>query len=195
MRTVPDIVIRGLCKRYGEKAVLRNFDAVLPQGALTCLMAPSGAGKTTLLRLLLGLEKPDGGEIAGLDGLHLAAVFQEDRLIESLSAQDNVRLVNLRVSKDAVRAAFAAVRLADCAGQPVRELSGGMRRRVAIVRALLAEWDVLFLDEPFKGLDGETKAAVLDFVRRSLRGRTALLVTHDRAEAEALGAAQFLALP
>ena len=75
-----DIVIRNLCKSFAGKPVLRDFSAVLPVGQVTGLMAPSGAGKTTLLRILMGLERPDGGTIDGLAGLRLSAVFQEDRL-------------------------------------------------------------------------------------------------------------------
>ena len=93
------------------------------------------------------------------------------------------------------REALAAVGLAGCGGQRVAEFSGGMRRRVAILRALLARWDVLFLDEPFKGLDAETKALVMADTRRRCEGRTVLLVTHDPSEAEALGAVQVIHLP
>ena len=150
-----DIVIRNLCKSFAGKPVLRDFSAVLPVGQVTGLMAPSGAGKTTLLRILMGLERPDGGTIDGLAGLRLSA---------------------------------AAVGLAGCLRQPARELSGGMRRRVAILRALLAEYDLLFLDEPFKGLDRETKETVMADTRRRCAGRTVLLVTHDVAELDAMGA-------
>lgn len=189
-----DIVIRSLSKAFDGKPALQGFSATLPAGRVSCIMAPSGGGKTTLLRILLGLEAADSGEVHGLAGLRLSAVFQEDRLLENLSPVANIRLVNPRRPRGEVLAALAAVRLSGCADQPARELSGGMRRRVAILRALLAEWDVLLLDEPFKGLDEETKACVLAFVRRAVEGRTAVLVTHDAAEARALGAAQILTL-
>ena len=160
-----DIVIRSLSKAFDGKPALQGFSATLPAGQVSCIMAPSGGGKTTLLRILLGLEAADSGEICGLAGLRLSAVFQEDRLLENLSPVANIRLVN-------------------------------PRRRIPpeSSRALLAEWDVLLLDEPFKGLDEETKACVLAFVRRAVEGRTAVLVTHDAAEARALGAAQSLTL-
>ena len=97
-----DIVIRNLCKSFAGKPVLRDFSAVLPVGQVTGLMAPSGAGKTTLLRILMGLERPDGGTIDGLAGLRLSAVFQEDRLLEHLDARDNLRFVLGAVSPDAL---------------------------------------------------------------------------------------------
>ena len=189
-----DIVIRGLSKAFDGKQVLRDFSAVLPAGQITGLMAPSGAGKTTLLRILMGLEMPDRGTITGLQGLRLSAVFQEDRLCENLNLVSNLRLVTPTLSQSAAEEALTAVGLTDCLHQPVRELSGGMRRRVAILRALLAEYDLLFLDEPFKGLDRETKDVVMADTRRRCDGRTVLFVTHDPTELEAMGAVQRLEL-
>ena len=189
-----DIVIRGLSKAFDGKQVLRDFSAVLPAGQVTGLMAPSGAGKTTLLRILMGLEMSDRGTITGLQGLRLSAVFQEDRLCENLNLVSNLRLVTPTLSQSAAEKALTAVGLTDCLHQPVRELSGGMRRRVAILRALLAEYDLLFLDEPFKGLDRETKEVVMADTRRRCDGRTVLFVTHDPTELEAMGAVQRLEL-
>ena len=189
-----DIVIRGLSKAFDGKQVLPDFSAVLPAGQVTGLMAPSGAGKTTLLRILMGLEMPDRGTITGLQGLRLSAVFQEDRLCENLNPASNLRLVTPTLSQSAAEEALTAVGLTDCLHQPVRELSGGMRRRVAILRALLAEYDLLFLDEPFKGLDRETKEVVMADTRRRCDGRTVLFVTHDPTELEAMGAVQRLEL-
>ena len=183
-----DIVIRSLSKAFDGKPALQGFSATLPAGQVSCIMAPSGGGKTTLLRILLGLEAADSGEICGLAGLRLSAVFQEDRLLENLSPVANIRLVNPRRPRGEVLAALAAVRLSGCADQPARELSGGMRRRVAILRALLAEWDVLLLDEPFKGLDGAARDRTAQYLLRHRNGAAVLCVTHDRADAAALGA-------
>ena len=185
-----DIEIKGLCKAFDGKQVLRDFSAVLPAGQVTGLMAPSGAGKTTLLRILMGLETQDRGIITGLDGLRLSAVLQEDRLCETLNPVSNLRLVTPALSWEAAEAALATVGLTDCPRQPARELSGGMRRRVAILRALLTEYDLLFLDEPFKGLDRKTKEIVMADTRRRCAGRTVLFVTHDPTELEAMGAVQ-----
>lgn len=118
-----DIVIRGLCKAFDGKQVLRDFSAALPAGQVTGLMAPSGAGKTTLLRILMGLETPDRGTITGLEGLRLSAVFQEDRLCENLNPVPNLRLVTPALSRTAAAEALAAVGLTDCQRQPARELS------------------------------------------------------------------------
>ncbi|MGM0385676.1 MAG: ATP-binding cassette domain-containing protein [Actinomycetota bacterium] len=180
--------IRQLTKRFGTNLVLDHLDLALPDGTTTVLMGPSGSGKTTLANILLGLLHPDAGTVAGLDGARLAAVFQEDRLCEGLTAPANVRLVlhdgGARHPHDAVRAELAAVGLAgDDLHKPVSQLSGGQRRRVAIVRAMMAGADFTVLDEPFKGLDEATRDRVLGYVRDRLAGRTALVITHDPAEA------------
>lgn len=189
-----DIVIKNLCKAYEGRSVLEDLSATLPAGRVTGLMAPSGAGKTTLLRLLMGLEQPDAGTITGLEGLRLSVVFQEDRLCDDLTAVNNIRLVNPALSVQAVQQALAQVGLAGASQQPARELSGGMRRRVAILRALLADYDLLLLDEPFKGLDAATKATVMTDTRQRIRGRTVLFVTHDASELDTLGVSQTLSL-
>lgn len=190
-----DIVIENLCKAYEGKPVLDHFSATLPAGSITGLMAPSGAGKTTLLRLLMGLETPDSGTITGLAGVRLSVVFQEDRLCDNLSAVSNIRLVNPALSVQEVERALERIGLSGALWQPARVLSGGMRRRVAILRALLAEYGFLLLDEPFKGLDKTTKETVMADTRQRIRGRTVLFVTHDASELEALGADQTLSLP
>lgn len=188
-----DIQLRNLTKRYGEKLILDRLNGSLPEGAITCLMGPSGQGKTTLLRILAGLEPADSGEIIGLAGKKLSMVFQEDRLCENLGPAANIRLVSCSTPEN-ILSALDAVGLDGCAGQPVRELSGGMRRRVAILRALLADYEILLLDEPFKGLDVATKEAVIRYTRNACEGKTVFLVTHDPAEPEALGASYYLAL-
>ena len=187
-----DIVMHALCKSFGGKSVLRDLSGTLAAGRITGLMAPSGAGKTTLLRILMGLEQADSGRIDGLDGLRLSAVFQEDRLCDQLDGVSNLRLVTPSLSRAEARNTLEAVGLADCIGQPTRELSGGQRRRVAILRGLLADYDLLILDEPFKGLDRETKQLVIEDTQRRCMGKTVLLVTHDPTELDALGVTELL---
>ena len=182
------IAIDKLCKAFGGKAVLQDFSCELEEGRVTALMAPSGAGKTTLLRILLGLETADSGEITGLSGKRLAAVFQEDRLLDFMTPVDNIRLPEPKLERAMILREMATMGLTGCENQPVRELSGGMRRRVAILRALLCGADVIALDEPFKGLDEATRACVIAETRRLCRGKTVLLVTHEAAEAERMGA-------
>lgn len=181
------IRIEHLNKSYHGRPVLQDLSLSIPTGQITAVMAPSGVGKTTLLRILMGLEAADSGQVEGLDGLRLSAVFQEDRLCANLSPVSNIRLVTgSSLSRQEILSALAQAGLSDCAGQPARELSGGQRRRVALLRALLAPWDLLLLDEPFKGLDTETRKQIMDYVLLHFHkkpGRTVLLVTHDESEA------------
>ncbi|MCR6492494.1 ATP-binding cassette domain-containing protein [Cellulomonas sp. P24] len=184
------IALHGVTKRFGEQVVLDAVDLELTDGGMTALMGSNGSGKTTLGRLLLGLETADEGAITELDGRRRAAVFQEDRLCEQLTAVGNVRLVLDRGTPvAAVVDELRHVGLDDeSLAKPVRELSGGQRRRVAIVRALMPEADLVVLDEPFTSLDTDAKVVVTAYVRDRCRGRTTLLITHDRADADGFGA-------
>lgn len=189
-----DIILTDLTKSFGDNCVLKQFTAAFPKGKVTAIMAPSGGGKTTLLRILMGLEQADAGTISGMEGMRLSAVFQEDRLCTNLSPSANIRLTSSKVSKAAAAQALESVGLDGNSRQPVRELSGGMRRRVAILRALMADYDILFLDEPFKGLDEATKELVIQDTRKRSAGKTVILVTHEKEEAAAMGACQILEL-
>lgn len=171
-----EIRMENLCKSYGGKPVLTNLSAVFREG-VACIAAPSGTGKTTLLRLLLGLERPDGGSIQGAD-CRWAAVFQEDRLLEHLSAAGNLRFALGDLPGEAGEL-LARLGLDLTDPKPVRAWSGGMKRRLALARALLAPSDALALDEPFTGLDEENRARCLELIRRAGAEKPVLLATHD----------------
>ena len=180
------IRVSHISKRYGEKEVLHDVSLLFPPGA-TCLMGASGIGKTTLIRLLIGLEAPDSGEISGVPK-RIAMVFQEDRLTESLTVRGNLKLaLGKRYDEQKAQEMLARLLLPDVLPQTVSALSGGMKRRVALCRALLFDADLIVLDEPFKGLDEGTKTAAMDAVKAQA-GRQVLIVTHDEEEARYLGA-------
>lgn len=154
------------------------------------MMGPSGCGKTTLLRLIAGLEIPESGEIVRAE--RLSFLFQEDRLIPHLNARKNVALVLPGRDADARAAqALEALGLVDSMDKPVRELSGGMARRVAIARAVLYETELLLLDEPFRGLDEQTRVRTAAWLTAQTTGRTLIAVTHDRQDARLLNADVF----
>ncbi len=175
-----ELHVENLCKSYNGRLVLENVTFTAGPG-VTCVMAPSGAGKTTLLRILMGLERPDSGSFTG--NVRWAAVFQEDRLLEHLDAMENLRFVlGSALDESAANVLLTELGLGDTAGKPVREFSGGMKRRLALARALLAPSDALALDEPFTGLDEENRAWCQALIRRMAPGKPVLLVTHDPAD-------------
>ena len=184
--------IQHLCKSFDGKVVLDHVSLTLESGGTACLMAPSGRGKTTLLRCIAGLETPDSGQITDLPE-RIAYVFQEDRLCDGFSAVDNIRLVTGKaLGEGEIRRHLEELGLAGSLDQPVRELSGGMRRRVVISRAVCFGADLLLLDEPFKGLDDEARQQTADYIIRHRGAAAILCVTHDREDAAALGGADIV---
>ena len=181
-----DIIIKDISKSYNGLTVFDRFSAVIPAGSVTAVMGPSGCGKTTLVNMLLGLTKYDSGEITGVPE-KLSAVFQEERLCEVFTPEANVRLVTgSRRSRNEIVQCLTALGLHEALEKPVSQLSGGMKRRVSLARALMTEYDFLVLDEPFKGLDADTRGHVMEYVQQQISGKTAVLVTHDENEAKAL---------
>ena len=179
-----EIAVKHLCKSFGGRTVLRDLTFTAGPG-ITAVMAPSGTGKTTLLRILLGLERPDSGTVEGLAGKRLTAVFQEDRLLEHLSAEGNLRFVLGRVyDPAAARALLDRLGLED--GPRILnsypfELSGGMQQRVGIAAAMLLRPRVLLADEPTAALDVSAQKQVLEellLVRESF-GTAVVLVSHN----------------
>lgn len=168
------IVVRGLCKSFDGKRVLEKLDAVYLPGEVYYLRQPSGSGKTTLLKLLAGLLQPEEGEVL-VPGC-VSMMFQEDRLCEAYSAVKNVELV----CRDRERARAALEELLECEAldKPCALLSGGMKRRVALVRAMEADSRVVLLDEPFTGMDGETRARAEAYIQAKRRGRILIIATH-----------------
>lgn len=191
----PAYSLRDVTVRLGERDVLSHVTADFAAGRVHVVRGASGAGKTTLLRLLMGLVEPVSGSVARLEGARLAAAFQEDRLLDSLTISANVRLPHGGVRGperarllDETRRALAAVGMAGLESARAGELSGGQRRRVSLLRAGLATSDVMYLDEPLRGLDERTARATMDWLLPRLEAKTVFWVTHSAEEAAALPA-------
>lgn len=173
-----ELCVTNLSKSYDGRAVLENVSFTAPVG-LTRIAGNSGIGKTTLLRILLGLERADGGEVAPKD-LRWAAVFQEDRLLEGLDAAGNLRFALGAAYDDSqAKALLEALGLGDVGEKKARDYSGGMKRRLALTRALLAPCDALALDEPFTGLDAGNREAALTCILRAAKEKIVLLAAHE----------------
>ena len=167
-------MLEGVSKRYGDRQVLEQFSAAYLPGQIYYLTSPSGSGKTTLLRLIAGLVKPDAGEIRRTG--ECSMLFQEDRLCETCSAVKNVELVTGDAA--AARRALRQVLGEEELDRPCAELSGGMKRRVALVRAMEAQAGIVLLDEPYTGMDAGTRERAEAYIRLRQRERVIVIATH-----------------
>lgn len=187
------IAIEGLERVYdadGDELRLRYEDLRLAPGARLCVMAPSGAGKSTLMRMLAGIDAPSAGTIDHNGVPSMSVVLQDCTLVPWASALENVALVAHDASE--IRRGMRLCRAMldeDDLAKPARALSGGMRRRAELARALAHPCSIVLLDEPFAGLDAATKQRCLRLVDEELQGRTLVIATHDEADAAALDAA------
>lgn len=178
------IEVKDVSKSFNGQKVLDNFNLNIESEHSYILTGPSGCGKTTLLRLILGLDEPDSGSV-GLLGdykypyINSGVVFQEDRLCEDYDAVTNVTMVSKKVFRQTVIEELKKLLPEEALFRPVRELSGGQRRRVAIVRACAIPSDVLIMDEPFTGLDDESRNAAITYIREKQGTGPLVITTHD----------------
>ena len=179
-------VIKRIFKTFDGKPVIEGLSIELPDRGVICLMGPSGCGKTTLLRLLSGLIAPDSGMVDGLSGKRAAFVFQEDRLLEPATVIQNIEAVLNKGDPNGEKW-LGIVGLSDDAGAFPRDLSGGMRRKVALARALAFGGDVYYMDEPFRGIDAMGREALIPKIRTEIKDKLAFVVTHDINEARLVG--------
>jgi len=176
------IRINNISKSFENTRVLSGVTCEFPSGATTAISGPSGKGKTTLINIILGLMKPDTGSVEFTGSKRMACVFQEDRLIDHMTAVQNLQLTSPHGAD--IPAALRALGLDPENTEKVAKYSGGMRRRVAIARAVLSKPDILILDEPFKGLDEDTRHDAAEYILKNCADACRLLVTHDPDEME-----------
>lgn len=173
-------------KTFDGKKVLSGVTKKIEKGKIYCLMALSGAGKTTLLRVISGLEGADKGA-AVKQKLKYSVVFQEDRLAEDETAETNVMMVCGSRKQAEIRAHLESLLSEGEGKKKCAAMSGGMKRRVCLARAVLSKSDVLLLDEPFAGLDEETRKRAAEYLLQHREGRTVILATHDETDSRILG--------
>ena len=183
--------IKNLCKKYGDNKVLENFSADFPETGAVCIWGASGIGKTTLTNIIMGLEKPDSGEIEGIDPDRISCVFQEDRLLPWNTLYENASIsVDPKECSGLCQKWIEAVELWEDRDKYPDELSGGMKRRCALARALIraehSRCEILIMDEPFKGLDADLKNRIISKITPLWEKMLAIIITHDREEAESI---------
>lgn len=179
---------QGLLIGYGAEPLCEPLDFALGPSSCLCLQAPSGTGKTTLLHTVARLQRPLAGSLENT-AWGRSMIFQDACLVEDLDAIDNILLFARPgfTRKDA-RDLACELLPKDALSRPVRELSGGQRRRVELVRAFAAPGELVLLDEPFGGLDAQAHSCALAFVKRHGAGRIVVFATHDANDAQALTA-------
>ena len=179
--------LEGVNVSFGALDVLKDFSLALPQTGRIALMGPSGCGKSTVLRVLGGLISQPKGVRTGWEGRRVGFLFQEDRLLPWFTARENVQAVCQNPKNGEAERALCAAGLIESAWDKYPgALSGGMRQRVALARLFAYGADVWLLDEPFKGLDADSRKQVIQQLIAHASGKLLVLVTHERAEAEQL---------
>lgn len=181
--------ITNLVKCYENHVVINRLTLDLEKGGVYAIMGSSGCGKTTLLHILMGILEPDGGIIEKAGEKSFSAVFQENRLFDFLTAAENVAVAQKKLQKsETINQVLTEILPKTSLEQKVEEFSGGMKRRVAIGRAMLVESDVIVMDEPLTGLDEGTRDQVIRFILKHRGGRTLIFSTHQEKEVKLFGA-------
>ncbi|MBR5468761.1 MAG: ABC transporter ATP-binding protein [Firmicutes bacterium] len=175
-----EIKIQNISKTF-ENKIFENFSLDIPDGKTTVIMGKSGCGKTTLFNMLCGILKADNGEITFSEPPVISAVFQENRLFETFTGYENLKAVT--EDEEKIRTVLEICEATDFADTKVKHMSGGMKRRISIARALCFEASLYLMDEPFKGIDIAMKDRILFKIQQYLSGKTCVIITHDIAEA------------
>ena len=189
------IEVINLTKYFGEETVLKNFSMTLEEGEIVAVMGSSGRGKSTLLNILGGLDKEYSGtvqyapEVFRETEIPFPFVFQESHsLLPWKSVEENVRIAGKRLTQARIEEALTSVGLFEHRKKKPGELSGGMKQRVSLARALVCNARVMLLDEPFASLDEEMRRKLQELIRDLSRSKNIamVLVTHERSEADTL---------
>lgn len=179
--------VLNVSKYYGTLKVLDGVTFSVDEGEFLCIIGESGCGKTTILKIIAGIEKADSGEIVFDSGGRIGFVFQDDRLLPWKTVYENVmfavKATGLEVNTPAVRETIELVGLSGFEDYYPKQLSGGMRQKAGIARALAVQPDLLLMDEPFASLDARTRERMQEELLKIVKRKTVVFVTHSIDEA------------
>ncbi len=181
MADVNLLEIKNLNKRFENNFVIKDLNFSISKGELVSIMGPSGIGKTTFLNILLGLDKKFEGEFIS-NTEKVAAVFQEDRLLPWLNIYENLKLINPEISDRKIKEILDLMKLTDYASFPPPKLSGGMKQRVSIARALCYDADLIVMDEPLKSTDKNLSNQILQYLKTELKkeNKALIMITQNK---------------
>ena len=186
--------VKNISKSFGDLKVLENISIDFPKNQTTCILGPSGCGKTTLLNIMAGILDMDSGELTGFENEDISFVFQEDRLIPWKNVEENLSFVlkdkmHKEEIAEIINNYLELVGLEEYKNYYPKDLSGGMKQRINILRAFIYPSKILIMDEPFKSLDMDNKRIIMDFFKELMKieKRTCIMVTHDIEDALVLG--------
>lgn len=180
------IRLDNVCKSFDGKEIIKGLSLSFPQSGFVAICGPSGCGKSTLLHIIAGIEKPSAGQIIFDDRSHsISMSFQEPRLLPDRTALQNVNFVlgDKKATLSRAKELLVALNIGNDDLYP-DELSGGMKARVSIARALAKKSDIYIFDEPFANLDKETTLMCVDIIKKETKGALTIAVLHDTELAE-----------
>ena len=177
--------IKNLNKNFNKKTVFNNFSANIPDNKITFIMGESGSGKTTLLRIILGLDNDYNGKIIS-SHKKISCVFQEPRLLPALTVEENLKIIEKGASLS-LNEILDIVELSNDKNKYPSELSGGMKMRLALARAIYYNGDLFILDEPFSALDEKMKERIIPKIFNLIKNKTVIIVSHSMDDAEKYG--------
>ena len=149
---------------------------------IICLFGKTGSGKTTLLNIIAGVLKQDEGEVVDLNNKSISYVFQDDRLLPWLSARKNIT-ISSKVKNNEIETLLEYFEIKDSSDKKIIELSGGMKRKVDLIKAIAYDGDIFLLDEPFNGIDTQMKEKIFDLIKEKAQDKLIILITHDYNDA------------
>jgi len=175
-----EIKLQNISKSF-ENQILKDFSLDIESEKTTVIMGKSGGGKTTVFNIICSIMQPDSGKVIFSETPVISAVFQENRLFETFTGYENLKAITNDEEK--IHSALEICECTDFADIKVKDMSGGMKRRISIARALCLDANLYLMDEPFKGIDMATKDRIILKLQQYLSGKTCIIITHDIAEA------------